>query len=72
MTATAHNTAHRPAIAVSHCRMSAVRLDRDGGSQPLRRHSVQGAMALQGLPGAFRTFQVSLDHLLQSLPVSLQ
>ena len=37
---------------VSDRDLSSVRIDRDRGGQPLRRHAVQGAVAVHILPGA--------------------
>ena len=51
---------HRPARARRRPRLPAMRLDRHRGSQPLRLDPVQGAMALQRLPGAVRPLQVPL------------
>ena len=51
---------HRPARTGQGRDLPAMRLDRHRRSQPLRLNPVQGAMALQGLPGAVRPVQVPL------------
>ena len=53
----------RAAEPVGDRRMPAMRIDRHGRGQPLRLDPVQGAMALQLLPGAVRTLQVPLSAL---------
>ena len=53
---------HRPARPRQGRDLPAMRLHRYRGSQPLRLDAVQGAMALQGLPGAVRPLQMPLER----------
>ena len=55
-----HGLRHRTARTGEGRDLPAMRLDRHRRSQPLRLNPVQGAMALQGLPGALRPLQVPL------------
>ena len=61
---------HRAARAGQGRHLPAMRINRYRGSQPLRLDPLQGAMALQGLPGTVRPVQVSLNQfrILSALP----